>query len=325
MDDDDVAVTLSGVTSSVTEGDQLVFKVALDKPASTDVSVTLFLEDGTASAGADYANLTGTAALALTFRAVLLETELLVTIPTMPDGLTEGSETFNVKFATEVTFDSEWGQSGSVDVSDQVVVGTIFDEDEAFLTISDATASEGGDLVFVLTNSAPTDVSFVVTCVLEAGSATAVDYSALTLEVPFDALASSSTLTVSALVDDLAEGPETFVVRIVNTTLPASHALSIPEPTAVGSIVDVDMQVSASIASDTRQEGDNFDFVVSLNVPAVVDITVSYLLSPLTASASDYSPNGVNTVVVNAGQTQASVVVEAVTDGLVEQIGRSHV
>ena len=333
VDDDEVVLSLTAVTSAVFEGEDLVFEAALAKAVSTDVDVTFVLAGGSAVAEAtsnvDFKDLTGMAVMNVTFRAALLEMTKLLTVESLVDSLTEGTETFTIAVSGDVRFNASWGQDGAGQVADGTEVGSIHDEDQVFLVIEDATANEGADLVFVLKNSRPADMAFNVSCVVEAGTAVngTNDYVSTTVVAIFELHSNTTTVHVAALEDGLAEGNETFTVRILHDslTLPSTHNISFPRDTAVGTIVDIDVDVQVNVSSAAAQEGSNLTFNVTLSVPAVENVLVEYVYTSNHADADelatpsrDYTPYSQSSVVVNAGDTLATVSVELVADGLVE-------
>jgi hypothetical protein len=129
----------------------------------------------------------------------------------------------------------------------------------------------------------------------------------------------ATTVSVDAVLDSLAEGTETFTVTIENHTLPASHQLSIPQASAVGTITDFDVDVQVSVSNASAQEGANLVFTVSMNVPAVVNMTVSYVYAVHgSATRADFTPHSDATVVIFAGTTSSTVTVVPTADGWVE-------
>ncbi|WP_425066857.1 Calx-beta domain-containing protein [Reyranella sp.] len=117
---DDAAATLPALSVgdvSMREGDsgtaELMFIVTLDKAATGPVSVNYATADGTATAGSDYAALTGT----LTFAAG--ETSKMVHVVVNGDTAVEAAETFSLTLS---------GATGAT-IADATAVGQITDDD----------------------------------------------------------------------------------------------------------------------------------------------------------------------------------------------------
>ena len=213
----------------------------------TTVRVTVGKDSDSAVLGTDY---TGVSPFDLTIAA----------------GESSGKKTFSL-IPTNDALDEDYEKltvhatAGSLTVSDAEV--TITDDDALpKLTITDTSVSEGGKAMFTvtLTPVSGRDVSARWTTGYDpapsATQATAgADYTTLTREQTLTIAAGSTTGTVEVqTVDDtLAEGDETFVVKLA---YPANATLGAPK-TATGAIVDDDTAsptVSLSVSPSSVSE-----------------------------------------------------------------------
>ena len=126
--------------------------------SSQTVTVGYNTSNGTATAGSDYTNTSGT----LTFAPGV--TTQTITVPIANDTVFENSETFNVNLVTPT----------NATISDNLGVGTITDNDTApALSVSSATVAESaGFAQFTVSLSAASGVATAVNLALGGGTAT---------------------------------------------------------------------------------------------------------------------------------------------------------
>jgi LmbE family N-acetylglucosaminyl deacetylase len=116
------------------------------------------------------------------------------------------------------------------------------------LSISDASVTEGGNMVFTVSRSGALNMPVSVTATTSGGTATAgVDFTTTTAPVSLAAGAASATFTVPTTTDDVDELNETFIVTL---SAPAGGATLAADPTGTGTITDDDT------AGVTVDEGD---------------------------------------------------------------------
>jgi hypothetical protein len=224
---DDVAPAISVNDVTVTEGNtgsvNAVFTVTLSAVSGLPASATFATSDVSATAGSDYT------AVSTGVTIPAGSTSVTVNVPVLGDALAEASEVFTVGLS---------GLSGAApgDVAGQ---GTIVDNDQPALSISDVTVAEGNigttPAIFTVSLSQPHVVPVTVTYATANGTATAPgDYTAIgatVLTIP--AGATSTTLTVSVNGDITTEPNETF---LVNLTAPANATIT--DAQGVGTITN---------------------------------------------------------------------------------------
>ena len=234
---DDAAATLPALSVgdvSMREGDsgtaELMFIVTLDKAATGPVTVNYATADGTATAGSDYAVLTGT----LTFAAG--ETSKMVHVVVNGDTAVEAAETFSLTLS---------GATGAT-IADGSATATVTNDDAAAtlpaLSVGDVSMREGdsgtAELMFIVTLDKAATGPVTVNYATADGTATAgSDYAVLTGTLTFAAGETSKMVHVVVNGDTAVEAAETF-----SLTLSGATGATIADATAVGQITDDDTQ-----------------------------------------------------------------------------------
>jgi hypothetical protein len=221
--------------ASATEGGAETFTVSLDAASANPITVDFATADGTAVAPGDYTSATGT----VTFAPG--DTSETVTVSTIDDALVEGTETFDVNLSNA---------TGNSAILDGMGVGTILDNDVAEpprqISISDASATEGGAETFTVSLDAASANPITVDFATADGTAVAPgDYTSATGTVTFAPGDTSETVTVSTIDDALVEGTETFDVNLSNAT----GNSAILDGMGVGTILDNDVANQAPTAN----------------------------------------------------------------------------
>lgn len=211
-DDDSATLSVNDVT--VTEGNSgdvtATFTVTLSNTSAVDVSVNYATADNTATqAEGDYQTAAGTA----TILAGQMSTTFDVTIN--GDTLDEVNETFYVNLSGPV----------NATITDNQGVGTITDDDQATLSIQDASDTEGNsgtktvNVVVAMTPAADRDVTFVYTTVDGTATTANNDYQSATDTVTISAGDTSAVIEVEFIGDTLNEPNETFTVVLSAPTV----------------------------------------------------------------------------------------------------------
>jgi len=201
----------------------LQFEVGLDRSSGQVVTVDYETGDGTATASEDYTRTTGK----LTFAVGV--TTRTVGVAVLQDGTPEGDETLRLMLSNAV----------NATLATNSATGTILDDDpvSASLSISDADGLEsGGSLEFPVTLGGDRGAIQTVSVDYATSDGTAEsgnDYEAASGTLTFPADASSRTIRVSLLVDELEEEQETF-----NVVLTDPVGASLARSTATGTIRD---------------------------------------------------------------------------------------
>ena len=238
------AINLSVDPSSVAEdaGATTVTVTAAFSNASTyaearTVTVSAGASGDSAASGTDYGAVTD---FDLIIAAGASGGSATFTLTPTQDTLVEGDETITVGgSAAELTVN---GTSMTLTDDDRTPeVGVEEDEpteDEALprVSVADARADEGADLIFKVTLDRAADDTVSVAYATANGAAKAgKDYTAVSGTLSFAPGDTEGTVTVETLDDAMDEGDETFLLRL---SRPAGTALA--DPSAVGTIVNED-------------------------------------------------------------------------------------
>ena len=318
--DDDAApeITIAAAQpqqGGVTEGSGATadFVVGLSAPSGKDVSVTYSTLGGTATALHDFI---GQSDVLLTFAPG--EVEKTISILLVNDDLYEAlPEQFTVQLFLP--------RNASVAEGNTFAVGTIVDDDpEPTLSIAADAGVRGdeGPITFTVTLSEASGGPVSVYFATEDGTATGgvesegADYES----VPWGRLVfrpgdTQQTLTVDVFDDELAEGEETFTVRLSRA---AGAALDMDMDSAVGTIMDDDALTVSVSASPEVTEGNDATFRVRvMGGTSTAAVEVSYTVSGTAEAGSDYTaPSG--TLTIGAGDPDGTIMIETLADMVVD-------
>ena len=298
---DDVTVpALSIADAAAEEGEPLVFRWSLSEPTTVDTLFEYALVPGTAEAGSDYQDKTGTVTVAAG------STAGLITVASLEDSAVEADETFTVRLRNPQ----------GLTVADGEGLGTIQNDDVLVpqIAVSDAAAAEGDALTFTITLSEPTTVPVTVDFDTADGTAAAgEDYVAASGSVTFAPGETAKTVTVDSLIDYAIEGDEAFTLN-----LSGAAGGTIAGGEGVGTIADVDNRPTLNVADARVAEGGVlvFDYTLSAAVP--VETSFDFALADGTAAAGDDYVAASGTVTIPAGATSGTIGVQTIDDAAVE-------
>lgn len=295
---------------SVTENDEgnKTFTVTFTLSSASDETVVAryVTIDDTALAGADYVADAGNVVFAPG------QTAKNITLTIKGDTTDEPSETFNVGL-TEVVNASSLDGLGVI---------TILDNDGSpTLAISDATATEGGDLTFTVTLSEASANTVTVDYATADDSAEDEngddDYTSDSGTLTFTPGQTSKTVTISSTDDDVFEAAETFTVTLSN---PSNATISDDE--ATGTITNDDARPLISIDDVVLAEEDagttTFTFTITLTGDIGKDIEVNFITSAGTATpGSDFTPLA-GSVTFSPGDTTKTLDIDVLGDATAE-------
>ena len=258
-------ITVSDVTVNESAG-TATFTVTLSAASSQNVTVGFNTSDGTATAGSDYANTTGT----VTFTPG--QTSQTFTVAITNDTTDEPNETFFVNLS---------GATNAV-ITDSQGVGMIVDNDAApsISSVSAATAvNESATLVHTVTLSNASSVATTFAYSLGGGSATSgVDYGT---SVTF-----SNGVTLSGGVLTIPAGVTSFTVTVpsIQDTIDEpneTYNLTIGGQIGVGTITDDDASPTLSVSNVVTSEvaGSYAIFNMALSAASSSAVTVSLALA----------------------------------------------
>lgn len=318
------AVSLFVSDPDLIEGDggtQLaVFEIQLSRASSTDLTLNYKTIDGTAQAGSDYTAVSGT----LVIPAGLTKTT--VEVPVFGDTGIEPSEYFSLLITPDIFAASLIGNGPD----DSSGIAEIFDDDAGTasglptISVSSTVGTDTADPQFVVTLDAasvgPVEVSYRT---LSFGTGTAVEGSDYpitegTLVIPAGQTTASidiGTFSASAEID------ESFVLELFDPV--AAKLEGGVNSLRVTGVIREGSAVSLFVSDPVLLEGDSGQtdavFEIQLSRAADTDLTINYTTVDGTAVAgSDYvSTSG--TVVIETGQTVATVRVPVNGDGNFEE------
>ena len=220
-DGDNSAVTIVAAAAA-NEGSNVDFLVSLSTANSQDVTVNYTLADIT-TAPADYTAPSGSIVIpAGTLNGT-------ISVSTHDDNIDEINETFSITLNTATVPSLTIG-------TNNVGIGTIVDNDTSLVSINNAAANEGSDVVFTVTLSNPNSQAVSVEYTLADVSTLPADYGTPTPD-PLIIAAGSLTGSINVpTVLDLDESDETFTV-----TLDSATNASVGSPNVgTGTITDQD-------------------------------------------------------------------------------------
>ena len=204
------------------------FVVSLDTPSASSVSFSYATTAGTATAGADFVTKSGTATFAPG------QTSKMVSVTVVADQLDEVDEAFTmvVSSATGASIGDGTGKATLVD--DDAMPGVSVSD--ASVTESDSTTKM---LKYVVSLSAPSGRTVKVDWSASPGGTPAAtagsDFTSAVGTITFAAGATSATVSVSVLGDDLVEADELVKLALANP----QYATTV-DGTGSGTIIDDD-------------------------------------------------------------------------------------
>ena len=262
----DASVLSVGDARAAEDGGNVVFTVSISAASGEEVTVDYATSDGTATAGEDYAETTGT----LTFPANSVVSQSIL-VPIIDDTEDEDEEeTFTLKLSN-VQVASLFG-GGEI----LAVTGTINDDDDPAVTASFGQASysvdEGGMVEVTVTLSADPEREVAILLTHDPqGGATDADYSGVPESVVFQSDDTEKSFTFSAAADDIDDDGESVALGF--GTLPDDVSAG---NTATVSITDDDTAgVTVSKSTLEIDEGASDTYTVVLDTEPTGDVTVA--------------------------------------------------
>ncbi|MBZ0093975.1 MAG: retention module-containing protein [Sulfuricella sp.] len=295
------------------EGNPVTFQVSLSGPvgADTTVQVRVFTGTGdTATEGADYAAQIYTVVIPAGSASATFD------VATVGDNLAEGNETFSAEIVGATS------AAGTIVVDPAVAAGTIVDNDNVVITVSDETVLEGNTATFTVTLSNPSTQTVTVNFTTANGTAISGgagvgenDYGSTSGTLVFAPGQTTATVQVSTNDDTVFEGTEAFTLNLsnaANATIGDSHGIGTildndqppPPPLPTLSINDVTVNENAGTAV----------FTVTLSGASATPVTVNYVTADGSATAGqDYTATS-GSLTFAAGETSKTVSVPITND-----------
>jgi len=304
---DNDAASFSILDSSAPENaGTLTVEVVLNEAvqAGTQVDYTT-VPDTATGGGTDFDDTSGT--LSFTGNAGEIQT---FTINLNDDAIVEGTETFQVNLSNP---------TNGVTLADGVGEFEIEDDDNAVLSIADATVNEGdGTLNVVVQLNAQVASGTSVGYTLTNGTATKnQDYAAPNGTLNFVGTANETQeIAIDILEDAFFEGDEDFVITLATPT----NGVGLNGSPATITIADNDVAfLSVNSISDTEGNGP-FTYQVTMNGEVEAPFQITFNTVPVTATAggSDYiATSGTLTFSGNDGENKF-IIVDITDDNIVE-------
>ena len=297
--------------ASAPEGGAVEFTVLLAGGSGQPVTVQYATSNGTAESGTDFTAASGT----LTFGAN--ETSKTVSVSTTGDSEDEEDETFALTLSSPT----------NATLGDATATGTIIDDDLPTVSVSDASAPEGGAVDFTVSLSAANGQSVTVQYATSGGTAeSGTDFTAASGTLTFGANETSKTVSVPTAAslsptgrtgDLIDEEDETFTL-----TLSSPTNATLGDATATGTIVDDDGPPTVSVSDARATEGDEVEFTLTLSEASGKQVTVEYepyVRGSDTASRDDFETSaGIALIGLIGPVTSATVRVRTTDDTLAE-------
>ena len=186
----------------------------------------------------------------------------------------------------------------------------------AGIAIGNASAAEGGNLVFTVTRSGITTNAVSVNYATASGTATSgSDFTAASGTLSFAANETSKTITVATTNDTTVESSETFTVGLSG----ASSNATITDASGTGTITDNDIApANLAIGNASAAEGANIVFTVTRSGNTATAVSVNYATAGGTAtSGSDFTAAS-GTLSFAANETSKTITVATTNDTTVE-------
>ncbi len=310
-DNDSAQVTVAANDATATEpSDNGQFTVTISNPADTD-TVIAYSVTGTATAGSDYINLTGSVTI------LAGQTTATINVTTIDNSILEASETVTI------TLDSI--TSGDADITigaTNAATVTIADNDIAQVTVTanDALAAEpnkNGQFTVSISNASDTDtvVAYTVTGTATAGS----DYTTLSGTVTILAGQTTATIDVTTIDNSMLEASETVTLTLDSVTSGDADISINSTNTATVTIADNDTAIVSVTANDAvaTESTDPGQFTVSITNPADVDTVIAYTVTGTATAGSDYTTLSGTTTIL-AGQTTATIDITTIDNSILE-------
>ena len=302
-----VAITAND-PNSAEPGDDGQFTVTMSTSSDKDTVVS-YNVTGTADSGSDYVPLLGTVTISAGSTAAMID------IDVVDSNLLEDME--NVIVTLTGTSDLDV----ALDSSSQSAMVTITDDDKAMVAIqaNDATASEPSDHgQFTIALSDASDKATVVNYIVSGTADAGDDYVAIAASVTIAAGETTATVDVAVLDEVKLEEAETVTLLLTGTD-DLDITVDTSQNTATVVIADDDTATVAIAANDpvAAEPSDGGQFTVTMSEASDKDTEITYLATGTADGGTDFTTLP-GTVTVLAGETTATIDVNVVDSGLLE-------
>lgn len=304
--DNDNVLSIEATSDATEQGGEGLFTIRASKRVSTPVVVGLSVT-GTAIAGDDYSELRDS----FTFPANTLSTT--ISIDAIQDAITEGDETVIVTMTGTNNFDVPIGSEDSATIR-------IIDDDTSELSVAATAQAEeqGVNGLFTISTSKQFDSAVIVSINVSGSASEGVDYSAIGSSFVFPANESSTTISIAAIQDTIAEGDETVSLTLTDTNNADVVIGSVAEATVL--IIDKPPAFSMSLALNSVAENAGLAATTGTVTRANTATT-----DPLIVSLSSSDPSRISVpinVTILAGEVSANFSIDAIDNNVIEPDAR---
>ncbi|WP_198000602.1 Calx-beta domain-containing protein [Gimesia fumaroli] len=280
IDDDYSTVSINDISVDEDAG-TATLTVMFEFPVHSTVTIDYFTSDDSATAPTDYLSQSGT--------LIIDDGEQLafITIPIIDSNAVELTETLLVNLSNL--------QADGLDVTfaDAQAEITIFDYDQASLTINDIVVNESTGTADI-TVSLNQPVETIVTVDYATVDQTALDvndFLAASGTLTFNPGEQFQTITVPLVDTDLVEADETFLINLTNLQTNGSD-VALTDDQATITIIDDDLALISIDDTSVNEDAGTVSITVSLDHPVDTTVSVDFSTSDQTAlDLVDYLAN----------------------------------
>ena len=248
-----------------------------------------------------------------------------ITIPYINDNLYEGTEYFALYPSNPV--------NAYLSTSQLEIEVPIYDDESFINDISTPQGAEGGLFSFRLRRGGRNLSAATINYATADGSAiggdfvgcTNCDYVESMGTIDFREGRTSAWVFVRTINDSLAEGPESFELRL---TTAVDSAIGLPINSSTATILDTTERIVSlrrqpshdmfDIGDIGNPEGNTLLFAVSMDHSTTHSVTGNYELIPGTATSNDYIDRGSGSWAIGAGSNRGSFLIQLRADGIDE-------
>ena len=310
-DNDTLSASFAAATSSAAE-DAGTHNVRVNlSPAPTSATTLRYTVGGTATAGGDYARLSGSVQASANANSVNIPVSIT------DDALVEADETVVLTLTSGTGYELGSRTRHTLTITNDDSGGST---PEASFSSSSSSGAEGGGTQNLQVNLSPAPQSPITLRYTVGGTATeGSDYATLSGSVQASANATRVNIPVSITDDDLVEADETVVLTLTSGTgyelgSTTRHTLTITDNDSGGSTPQASFEFLG--ASATEGAG-AVNVQVNLSPAPQSAITITYTVGGTATSGSDYAPLP-GSVQASANATSVIIPVSITDDALEE-------
>ncbi len=310
-DNDTPSASFAAATSSAAE-DAGTHNVRVNlSPAPTSATTLRYTVGGTATAGGDYARLSGSVQASANANSVNIPVSIT------DDALVEADETVVLTLTSGTGYELGSRTRHTLTITNDDSGGST---PEASFSSSSSSGAEGGGTQNLQVNLSPAPQSSITITYTVGGTATeGSDYATLSGSVQASANATRVNIPVSITDDDLVESSETVVLTLTSGTgyelgSTTRHTLTITDNDSGGSTPQASFEF---LGSSAREGAGAVNAQVNLSPAPQSAITITYTVGGTATSGSDYAtlPGS-----VQASANATSVIIPVlITDDALEE------